>query len=52
MAIDKYTYFNNLQLTDFIYIIHCLHNSGAITINNDDTMYAELSNILTEYEEE
>ena len=50
--IDRYTYFNNLQLDDFIYILHCLHNTNAITINDDQLLNKELLSVLEEYEEE
>lgn len=49
--IDKYTYFNNLQLDDFIYILHCLHNSNAIIINDDQLLDKELKTVLEDYED-
>lgn len=49
--IDKYTYFNDLQISDFYYILHCLHNSNVITINDDNKLDIELLEILKEYKE-
>jgi len=48
--IDKYTQFNRLTQDDFIYILHYLHNADAITINDDDYCFAQLINVLEEYE--
>lgn len=48
---DRYTYFSNLQLDDFMYILHCLHSSNAITIKDVQLLVKELTNILEEYEE-
>lgn len=48
--IDKYTYFNDLQIADFYYILHRLEDKKAITINNKDILDKELIEILKDYE--
>ena len=47
--IDKYTYFNNLQLDDFIYILSSLKNKGLITFNTDEKLVTGLCEILEDY---
>lgn len=49
--IDKYTYFNDMQLADFNYIIHTLAGKGIISINNSDELNEALLSILEDYAE-
>lgn len=52
MAIDKYTYFNDLQMADFYHILFSLEKKGIITINNNDDIDDVLKGILEDYVEE
>lgn len=47
--IDNYTYFNDLQLNDFIYILSSLKNKGLINFNTDEKLVTGLSEILEDY---
>ena len=43
--VDKYTYFNDLQFGDFVYITKRLKDKGIITV---DKPYGELADALRE----
>ena len=49
--IDKYDYFNNLQIADFYYILYKLNDCGAITITSKNKLYKKLNSILKDYKE-
>lgn len=51
--VDKYTYFNDLQLEDFLYIIGKLKDKNFLIYNGKyEDMAEELCNILEDYVEE